>query len=296
MNIAWILLLLTQIGFSYSYPLSKQIVQILDPIVWSTLRVLFAASFLIIFSKFSNNSKFTKTIPHLELFILGLCGVSLNQYFFIEGLKTSSPTDAAIMATSIPVWVFVGSLLKKIEKFSLRKSLGILSGIAGIIVLFGRPSSHVSHYLILNSAIYSIYVVYGYKYMKSENPIYLLSHLFFYGAVGLVLITSFQVFIGKAHIPSAETLFHWQLFSPMLQVVAFGTILPYLFNIYSTKHLSPIVVSMGITLQPPITAFLDFIIRGTHLSPGWVISGSLVALGVFLTSGKKTLPSTLTEN
>lgn len=284
MNLALPLLVLIQFGFSYSYPLTKDILKTVDPIIWSALRALATALFLFAAARLMGQKKFRHPVSRLKLMGLALFGVSLNQYFFIRGLKTSSPTDAAIMATSIPVWVFVGSILAKLESFSFQKTWGILFAVAGVLVLFGRPTEHVSGFLLLNGATYAVYVVWGYDVMKRENPIFLLSHLFIYGFLGLLLLSFFEIYMGRAHLPLLSNFSSQHLYFPMSQVVLVGTVMPYVLYSYCTKHLPATVLAMGATIQPPLTAFLDFLIHNTPFQPIWVVSGSLIAIGVFLTT------------
>lgn len=39
----------------------------------------------------------------IKLIVCGLCGVGINQYLFVMGLKCTSPVDASIISTAVPL-------------------------------------------------------------------------------------------------------------------------------------------------------------------------------------------------
>ena len=65
-------------------------------------------------------------IQRKDYFMLALCGlfgVSINQLLFFEGLNLSNPVDASIIMATIPVMVFIFSVIGKLEKLTYLKQL-----------------------------------------------------------------------------------------------------------------------------------------------------------------------------
>ena len=88
-NTGLLLLVLIQLGFSYSYPLTKDILQSIDPLIWSTLRATLAGICLFAVARVLKLKRLRHPVSRLKLLGLAFCGVSFNQYFFIKGLQFS---------------------------------------------------------------------------------------------------------------------------------------------------------------------------------------------------------------
>ena len=65
------------------------------------------------------------------LCLCALCGVGLNQGLFIWGLNTTSPVDASIIATAVPIFVMILAALILKEPITRMKTFGVLLGICG---------------------------------------------------------------------------------------------------------------------------------------------------------------------
>ncbi|MER8284632.1 EamA family transporter, partial [Acinetobacter baumannii] len=50
-----------------------------------------------------------KVLPKdlITLIVCALCGVGINQWLFVVGLKSSSPVNASIIATTVPIFVLL---------------------------------------------------------------------------------------------------------------------------------------------------------------------------------------------
>ena len=70
------------------------------------MRMAFACVMFWIVSLFTVKEK----VPLKDLgmlFVCALCGVGINQGLFIVGLNRSSPVDASIIATAVPIFVLL---------------------------------------------------------------------------------------------------------------------------------------------------------------------------------------------
>ena len=57
----------------------------------------------------------------------------MNQGLFIWGLNTTSPVDASIIATAVPIFVMILAALILKEPITRMKTFGVLLGICGAI-------------------------------------------------------------------------------------------------------------------------------------------------------------------
>ena len=69
------------------------------------------------------------------LFVYAVCGVSINQYLFVLGLKSSSPVDASIIATSVPIFAMLLAAIILKEPITAKKASGVMLGVGGSLLL-----------------------------------------------------------------------------------------------------------------------------------------------------------------
>jgi drug/metabolite transporter (DMT)-like permease len=229
----------------------------------------------------------------VRLLICALLGVAGNQMFFLHGLNLTSPVDASIIITAVPVLVLVYSFFLLKEKITPNKIVGVTLGGLGAILLITSgssvtgTSSFLGNLLIfLNACTYGLYLVLVKPLMRKYNTITVVSWIFLFGFIFIfpfgiqeVLHTNFEAFTLHTYLTVAF-------------VVLGTTFLTYLFNIYALKNVSPSVNGSYIYLQPTISflmvALYAYVLGQDQYKEdiNWIKIGSclLVFLGVFLVS------------
>ena len=82
------------------------------------------------------NRKPTWTKSDLPTIVLiGIVGVTLNQFLFIVGLSRTSMAHSAIFANLSPILVLLMASMLGMEKLTLRKMLGVIVSLGGIVIL-----------------------------------------------------------------------------------------------------------------------------------------------------------------
>jgi drug/metabolite transporter (DMT)-like permease len=190
----------------------------------------------------------------LRLILCGLLGVATNQLLFFHGLSLTSPIDASIIITSVPVMVLIFSAILLKEKITKNKLLGITIGGIGAVLLiwYGNKSGGTSSFLgnafiFINACSYALYLVVVKPMMKKYSSITVISWVFLFGFIFMfpfgiqdVLHTDFAAFTLNTYL--------------VISFVIIGTtFLAYLFNIYALNYLSPSVASSYVYLQPAIS-------------------------------------------
>lgn len=107
---------------------------IVSPLVVTDLRIAGAMILFWTISFFKPHEH----VPHkdlLRLFFASIFGIILNQGSFLFGVRLTSPADASILTTSMPMWamVFAAILLK--DPITARKIIGIASAAGGAVLL-----------------------------------------------------------------------------------------------------------------------------------------------------------------
>jgi len=233
----------------------------------------------------------------IRLIICGLLGVAINQLFFFHGLNLTSPIDASIIITAVPVMVLIFSAFILKEKITIQKLIGITIGAIGAILLiwYGKKAVGTSSvlgnlFVFVNACSYALYLVLIKPLMKKYNPITIISWVFLFGLVfvipigiGDALTTNFDAFTLNTYLTIAF-------------VILGTTFFAYLFNIYALTQVSPSVSGSYIYLQPAVSFIMVTIYAyalnhkeyAQDINLVKILSSLLVILGVYLISKKPT--------
>ena len=239
---------------------------------------------------------------YFRIVVCGILGIAINQLLYFHGLNLTSPIDASIIMTAVPVMVLIFSYFMLKEKITLNKLIGIFIGGIGAILLIWHgnksagTSSVLGNLLILSNAIfYAFYLVYVKPLMKKYKPITVISWVFL---IGLLFMIPFGITDVMATDFSSFTL---NTYLVITYVVVGTTFLTYLFNIYALSKVPPSVNGSYIYLQPVVSfvmvSIYAFVLGKDEYAQDInlikIISCLLVVLGVFLISKKEDNSLTL---
>ncbi|WP_299527111.1 DMT family transporter [uncultured Lutibacter sp.] len=184
----------------------------------------------------------------------GLLGVASNQLLFFHGLSLTSPIDASIIITAVPVMVLIFSSFLLKEKITTNKLIGITIGGTGavLLILYGNKAGGTSSilgnvFVFLNACSYALYLVIIKPLMKKYKPITVISWVFLFG-----FLFMFPIGIQDITITDFEA-FNLNTYLTVAFVIIGTTFLAYLFNIYALSKVAPSVSGSYIYLQPVVS-------------------------------------------
>ena len=219
-----------------------------------------------------------------------LCGAAffstaLNQILFVNGVSLTSPVDASICTSTLPIWTMLMAAVVLKEPMSAQKICGVALGLSGavLLILFGAgraaggTSNILGDMLCLGSQIsYSVYLVFYQSIIRKYSPLTLMKWKYLFGALMLLPLS-----IGA--LPGVS----WSEFSAgnwssLAYVILFGTFLSYLIVPIGQRTLRPTVVAMYNYLQPISAAAVAILCGLDSFSPAKVIAVILIFSGVML--------------
>lgn len=219
----------------------------------------------------------------VRLALCGMFGVAFNQMMFLAGLNFTTPIDASIIMTANPVVVLMAALIILGERITWRKTVGIVLGGAGAILLItagGNISFESEHFvgnllMLGNTSSYAMYLVLVKPLMKKYHPLTVIKWVFLFGSF-IIIPVGFSNFYQT----------DFQSFTPEVwlsigYVVVFTTFFAYLLNIVAMKWVSPTLASTYIYSQPVIASIVAIIMVQDHITWLKVISTVLVFAGVY---------------
>jgi drug/metabolite transporter (DMT)-like permease len=279
--------------YGLNHTIAKNVMPIyITPFGFILLRVLGAAILFWVVSFFIKPEKIKKK-DWPRLIACSFLGMVINMLAFFKGLELSTPVNSSVIITISPIIVFIFSAILLKEKIQFLKTIGIISGFIGAVILvlytsktgINAPNIPLGNVLfIVNSFAYGLYLVLVKPLIEKYNIITLLKWLFLL-AIFLNLPLTFNEFMSVkwADLPIKNAIL------PMLFVVVGTTFCTYLFNAYALRTLSPSTVSSFIYLQPIVGIVYAVSTKSDTLSLVSVTGMILIFIGIYLVTKKKVI-------
>jgi drug/metabolite transporter (DMT)-like permease len=169
----------------------------IDPYSFNAFRFIMAALFLwaIVYYR-GETFRITKK-DWVPLTFLGLAGNLLYQWLFIIGIDLTLAANAAIMLGTIPIWIALGSHFFSIEFLNRLKSIGVVLGFAGVILIITTGEEPISVgsdtfrgdvIIILAAIVLGVYTIFSKSFLTRYTPLQFSAFMTTLGAICLFLI------------------------------------------------------------------------------------------------------------
>ncbi|MDH6358056.1 DMT family transporter [Parabacteroides sp. PF5-9] len=287
------LILMANILFAINMPVSKYLLPShVSPESLTIMRMAFACVMFWVTSLFVKQEKISLRDLGI-LFICALCGIALNQGLFIRGLSITSPVDASIIATGVPIFVMILAAIVLKEPITRMKALGVLLGISGAITLIlqSTQASNMSSSLkgdllvIFSGLSYSVYLVLAKPITLRYSSVTIMKWMFLFATLMLIPFTYNYVLETPAF---HRTVFDFNEWGAIFYVLFFATYIPYLLIPMSLKRIRPTTVSMYNYAQPIVASFIAILVGQDSFSLFKLGSAALVFVGVYLVTQSKS--------
>ena len=220
----------------------------------------------------------------LKVVIAGLLIALIRKGLLVFGLSNTSPIDGSIIFTISPIVVLIISVIVGIERFSMRKTLGMvlgLGGAIGVILTSDDKSSDgagmMGNIMVLGCAfITAIYMVWFKRLLQKYDPIVLLRWMFIVAAIVLTPIGLDSV--TKVDF-SAFTPHAWVA---VLYLITIPTFLPNILLTSALKRVAPSTASIYAYIQPTVAVIISIALGLDKLHATTVIFAVLIFVGVGL--------------
>ena len=287
-------MLVANIAWGLMAPLSKSIMMF-DAIGYLSLvsfRLAGAAIAFWIASFFIKREK-VPLCDKLLMFVASLFAIVFNQAIFITGVSMTSPINASIVTTFLPIITMVISAFYLKEPITLKKLLGVIVGGAGAVLIIisstqldaGSSASNRNLMGILlvfmAQTSYAIYFVFFKNFVGKYSPITLMKWMFLFASI------TYLPFGQSEFLHLEYTAIPFTVYKDIAFVVLGSTFLTYLMVPIGQKNLRPTVASMYNNVQP-IVATIAAAVMGIDafgLLKGIAIA--LVFVGVFIVNRSK---------
>lgn len=254
------------------------------------LRSIFAALLMlpIYFWSQRHNSRRSEPWTWRELPLiaaLGVCGITLNQIFFIVGMDKTSVSHGALVIATTPIVVLLLARLRGQEIITARAAGGMALAFAGVASLNLGPGkdAHGATFLgdvlvFLAGFTFALFAVFGKEITRRHDTITVNTLGYASGAIaGLPLLFWLARDFDLASVPLEG--WFWILYLAALPSVA-----GYMIFYYAMTHLPASRVAAFSYAQPVIAASAGLAVLGEPVTATVAMGGALVLSGVWLTN------------
>jgi len=285
-NTKWYLLFFLGAVWGSSFLLMKLGLKGVNSIQLGSLRILFAAAFLIIIG--------FKHLPKIPLHkwkyiaITSLFGTFLPVYLFAIALSKIDSSVSSILNSLTPLMtLIIGMLLFKVDT-QRRQIFGVLIGFIGcsLLVLFGEGENTTENYyyallILLASLFYGINVNLIKKYLSDLKPLTISAGNFTIMTIPALTVLIFSGFFEIADQPIVQ--------NSLIYIAILGIIGTGLSNILFFKLIqisSPVFASSVTYIIPVVAILLGYFVMNETLNFIQGIGALIVLLGVYFSSRK----------
>jgi len=285
-NKKWYLLIFLGCVWGSSFLLMKLGLQGVNPIQMGSLRILFAAAFLVVVG-FKHIAK----IPSHKwkyIALTSMFGTFLPVYLFALALSKIDGSISSILNSLTPLNTLLAGILFFKMDVQRRQIFGVIIGFVGcvLLVLFGEGENTTENYyyallIVLASVFYGVNVNLIKKYLSDLKPLTISTGNFLIMLIPAFMVLYFSGFFEIAHETKVMTSLGY---IAILGIVGTGLSNILFFRLIQLS--SPVFASSVTYLIPVVAIMLGYFVMNETLSFMQGIGALVVLLGVYFSSRK----------
>jgi drug/metabolite transporter (DMT)-like permease len=215
---------------------------------------------------------------------LAILAVPLNQTGFLVGMKFTTPSHAALLYATTPIFVLVLSAHSAHEKISLRKLIGIILAFFGVLsVLLEKGLLFETDFLLGDFLVWLAVLAWaGYTvYAKNLLPTYGAVALTTYAlTLGTILFLPIGLWSIRDLAWSTISISAWV---SVLYLGLITSVVAYLIWYWALKRVEPSKVAIFSNLQPILTTGMAWLFLSEKITVTFIVGGIITIGGVILT-------------
>lgn len=226
-----------------------------------------------------------------KFFICAMLAIVFNQCLFIVGIAFTSPIDASVITTLMPIITMILAAVIIKEPITGLKAIGVLLGMSGalLLILGGGGSLSFDSSSIIGDVMcltaqfcFASYLVFFKSFISRFTSVTLMKWMFLSAAIVIVpFAIPNMMSIDFSTIPT-------KIYLEICYTVFIATFFTYLLIPTGQKHLRPTVVSMYNYVQPVVSSTVALLWGLTTFGLVKGIAIGLVFAGVYIVTQSKS--------
>lgn len=263
---------------------------IVAPLILTDMRVFGA---MVLFWVVSFFRKPERVAPRdmVKLFGASLLAIVFNQGCFIFGVGLTSPGDASIITTSMPLWAMILAAFFLKEPITGKKVTGIALGATGALLLIlgsnqGTTSGNNSIWgdllVLLAQLSYALYIVLFKNFVTRYSLITIMKWMFTYAFICILPFSYDDLIVTNWNGLDL------QVIGAICFIVVCGTFVSYMLIVVGQKRLRPTVAGMYNYIQPLVACIVSVYLGMDSFNFVKGIAIVLIFGGVYLVTVSKS--------
>ncbi len=227
----------------------------------------------------------------VKLFFAGIFGLVFNQCCYTIGLSITSPINASIVTTAMPIFAMILSALILKEPITGKKAIGVLMGCSGALILILTSAAAVSSKVgDIRGDLLCLFAQFSFSlYLALFSPVVKRYSVFTVNKWMFLFASLIIVPFSFSHVAAID----WpnvpvKTWVEAGYVVLFGTYISYILTMIGQQTLRPTVVSIYNYVQPMVSVVVSVltgigVFRWSH-----AVAVILVFSGVWLVTKSKS--------
>ncbi len=233
-------------------------------------------------------------VPAADLLRLAgaaMLGIVFNQGCYVFGVGLTSPGEASVITTTMPMWVMLLAAVLLHEPITLKKAGGIVLGAAGALILVFSSASAVTSsasnpalgdVLVLTAQLsYALYLTFYRNFIRKYSVVTLMKWMFLFASLAVVPLSLPQWLATD-----------WKSFTlaeagGAAYIVVGATFLSYICVMIGQKNLRPTLVGMYNYVQPVVACAIGIMLGLDTFTAIKILAVALIFSGVYLVNISK---------
>ena len=279
----YLVLLVQSLFASGTHLVAKVAARDVEPFTLTLVRSLIAASAFSLLLLLRGGFPRIRRQDWPLVLLLAFLAIPLNQFLFLFGIRSTTPSNAALLYATTPILVVLFSRWLLGERLTRRKLIGVALGFAGVaIVILERGVDASIEYVHGNLIIYvavlawGLYTVLGKRLIMQYGPL---------DASAITLLIGTLIFLPIGIIPALQfdyaSIGGWT-WAQIAYLGVITSVVSYLLWYYALGRVEAGKVALFANLQPILTTVLAVVLLGQGVTVQFVLGGILAILGVII--------------
>ncbi|MEE8403922.1 MAG: DMT family transporter [candidate division Zixibacteria bacterium] len=266
-----------------AFPISKYGLKIIEPFAFGFYRFIISSLVLLAINKFISHSVRIEKKDYWKIWGLGVLIIPLNQLAFLYGQSLTSSGHGAILFATTPIWIFLIAQFILKEKLIVRRAVGIVIAVIGVIVLMtggavelGTEFLYGDLLILLAVLTWAFYTIFGKGLVRKYGALRITAYAL---SSGTILYLPFGAYFASQLDYAAVSLGGWLA----VLYMAIGTsVIAYGLWYWALKYMDASRMAVFHNIQPVVATVVAFFWLGEPLGIEFIIGGVIVLGGVIL--------------
>jgi drug/metabolite transporter (DMT)-like permease len=261
--------------------LAKQAVAIMNPLAFTFLRFLAMTPLAFALVRIAGNRIHVERRDIPALIACGACGYGIYQYFWIVGLKYTTPFASSLLGATSPIITLAIVAILGHERVRSGRWLGVVIAMLGIAIFEGAFSGvrsfRLGDLLTFGAAfVFAIYNVISARLLDRYTPLELMAITM---AIGTVIIAPGGI---PALVHTNLSTIPWDVWWRLIYATLFPILLTYPVWSYGISTLGAGAASIFSFLVPVLTGILSVPLVHASFTPYELLGAGVCLVGMFV--------------